>query len=74
MKKTSLAKVVGKAIRARREATGLSQDRFADVIDMHSAYFAAIERGEKNVTLPTLERVAKGLQIRMADLLRDIDR
>ena len=74
MKKTSLAKVVGKAIRARREATGLSQDRFADVIDMHRAYFAAIERGEKNVTLPTLERVAKGLQIRMADLLRDIDR
>lgn len=74
MKKTSLAKLIGKAIRARREATGLSQDRFADVIDMHRAYFAAIERGEKNVTLPTLERVAKGLQIRMADLLRDIDR
>lgn len=66
--------LIGKAIRARREATGMSQDRFADVIDMHRAYYAAIERGEKNVTLPTLERVAKGLRIRMADLLTDIDR
>jgi len=74
MKKTPLATRLGRAIRARRTATGLSQDRFADKIDMHRAYFAAIERGEKNITLPTLQRIAGGLKVRMADLLLDIER
>ena len=74
MKKNSLAVQIGRAIRARREATGLSQDRFADHIEMHRAYYSAIERGEKNVTLPTLQRVTRGLGIRMSDLLQDIER
>jgi len=72
MKKTSLAVQVGRAIRTRREATGLSQDRFADRIDMHRAYYAAIERGEKNITLPTLKRVTDGLGLRMAEVLADL--
>ena len=63
---------VGRAIRARREAAGKSQDQFADEIDMHRAYYAAIERGEKNVTLRTLRRVTEGLRVRMSDILRDI--
>jgi transcriptional regulator with XRE-family HTH domain len=74
MCKSSLAEHVGGAIRARREASGLSQDRFADRIGMHRAYYAAIERGEKNITLPTLKRVADGLGVRMATILADIDK
>lgn len=72
MNKPALAVQVGRAIRARREATGLSQDRFADRINMHRAYYAAIERGEKNITLPTLKRVTDGLGLRMADVLAAI--
>lgn len=74
MKKTSLAVQLGRAIRLRREATGLSQDRFADRIEMHRAYYAAIERGEKNITLPTLKRVSDGLGVRMATVLADIEK
>jgi transcriptional regulator with XRE-family HTH domain len=74
MKKTSLAVQVGRAIRARRESTGLSQDRFADRIEMHRAYYSAIERGEKNLTLPTLKRVADGLGVRMAAILTDVEK
>ncbi|MCB1567043.1 MAG: helix-turn-helix transcriptional regulator [Xanthomonadales bacterium] len=59
---------VGQEIRKRRTALGLSQDRFADSIGMHRAYFAAIERGEKNVTITTLVRVADGLACSAADL------
>jgi transcriptional regulator with XRE-family HTH domain len=62
---------VGRAMRARREAMNLNQDAFADRIEMHCAYYAAIERGEKNVTLSTLKRVADGLGATMADLLRE---
>ena len=74
MKKSSLAVQVGRAIRTRREVTGLSQDRFADRIEMHRAYYSAIERGEKNLTLPTLKRVADGLGVRMATILADVEK
>lgn len=47
---------------------GLSQDAFADTIDMHRAYYSAIERGEKNVTVETLVRVATGLNATVAEL------
>ena len=61
MKKPTLARLVGQAMRRHRTDMGLSQDLFADRIQMHRAYYSAIERGEKNVTLPTLLRVAIGL-------------
>jgi len=68
MEKPSPAERLGAAIRAYREATSLSQDRFADQIDMHRAYYSAIERGEKNITLDTLLRVADGLGVNASDL------
>jgi len=39
---------------------------------MHRAYYAAIERGEKKVTLRTLKRVAEGLRVRLSEILLDI--
>jgi transcriptional regulator with XRE-family HTH domain len=74
MNKTPLAMRVGRAIRVMREATGLSQESFADSIDMHRAYYSAIERGEKNITLATLHRVAKGLGMSMSALLAGVDK
>lgn len=49
----------------------MSQDDFADLIGMHRAYYAAIERGEKNITLVTMDRVARGLTVRLSKLLAD---
>ena len=72
MGKHSIAIQLGKALRARRQAAGMSQDDFADHIDMHRAYYAAIERGEKNVTLKTLKRISDGLRSTMSQILEDI--
>ena len=69
MDSLSLPQQLGQTVRARREALGYSQDRFADHINMHRAYFAAIERGEKNITLNTLQRLASGLDTRISTLL-----
>lgn len=71
MTSATLAGRLGKAIRTRRVRLGLSQEAFAARIDMHAAYYARIERGEKNVTLATLKRVADGMGLRMATLLDD---
>ena len=68
MEKPSPAARLGAVICTHRRATKLSQDRFADRIDMHRAYYSAIERGEKNITLETLLRVADGLGVNASDL------
>jgi transcriptional regulator with XRE-family HTH domain len=68
LEKPSPTERLGAVMRTYRKATKLSQDRFADRIDMHRAYYSAIERGEKNITLDTLLRVADGLGVNTSDL------
>lgn len=64
---------VGGAIQRRRRAAGFSQEGFADHIAMHRSYFGAIERGEKNLEIGTLLRVAKGLKVRLSDVIREAE-
>jgi transcriptional regulator with XRE-family HTH domain len=73
MKTRPLQKRIGDALRKRREAHGVSQESFADQIKMHRAYYGALERGEKNLQLSTLERVCNGLQVSMWEVLRDAE-
>lgn len=73
MTPANIAARLGKAIRVRRRRLGLSQEAFAARIEMHAAYYAKIERGEKNVTMITLQRIAAGLRVRMADLMQDAE-
>lgn len=71
MDEVTLQQKLGAVIRSRRTALGFSQDTFADEIGMHRAYYSAIERGERNLTLQTLWRVAQGLQAKLAELMRE---
>jgi transcriptional regulator with XRE-family HTH domain len=54
----SLQQIVGLRLRAYRETQGLSQEAFADVLGMHRTYLGGIERGEHNLTLRSVERIA----------------
>lgn len=71
MEAATLQKRLGSAIRVRRTALNCSQDSFADLIKMHRAYYSAIERGERNVTLHTICRVARGLGVSIRQLMED---
>lgn len=62
---------LGNALRERRSALGYSQESFADKIEMHRAYYSAIERGEKNLTLGLLLRVAAGLGVKLSVLMAE---
>ncbi len=73
MKSRPLPKRIGEAIRRRREALGFSQEAFADRIRMHRAYYGALERGEKNLQLSTLERVCAGLDAPMWEILKEAE-
>jgi transcriptional regulator with XRE-family HTH domain len=69
----SLQIKLGQAVRQQRLALGYSQDSFADVIGMHRAYYSTIERGERNMTLQTIGRVAEGLKLTIAELVTIAD-
>jgi transcriptional regulator with XRE-family HTH domain len=54
-------------LRSRR---GWSQDDLAEAAELHRTYVSLIEREHCNVTLATLESLAKGLGVEVADLFR----
>lgn len=69
-----LQKRLGEMIRRRRESAAISQEGFADRIRMHRAYYGALERGEKNLQLSTLERVCEGLGCALWEVVRDAEK
>ena len=64
-------KRLGEAVRAARKAKGLSQEALADVSGIDRSHMGKIERGERNVTLMNLLRIAKALGRRASDVLKD---
>lgn len=59
---------LGKNIRDAREKMGLSQEDFARSADIARSYFGRVERGEQNVSVKTLIKIAKTLKIEMGNL------
>lgn len=70
---SALVQRLGRALRARREASGMSQEAFADAIGMHRTYYSAIERGEKNMQLDTLARVCQGLGCKLWEAMKEAE-
>nr|AJW29636.1 hypothetical protein pJE1_214 [Sphingomonas sp. JE1] len=58
-------------IRRFRNEIGVSQQDFAYDIEMDRTYFSAIERGERNVSIDNIERIAKGLNVKPFLLLAE---
>jgi transcriptional regulator with XRE-family HTH domain len=66
-----LQRTVGQNLRRYRVARGLSQEAFADVVGVHRTYMGGLERGERNLTLRSLERIAEVLQLDPRRLLEE---
>lgn len=64
-----LQKVVGRNLRAYRKKKGLSQEDFADFVGVHRTYMGGLERGERNLTLQSLERLAEAIGVPVRELL-----
>ena len=61
----------GENLRKVRKAKSLSQEALADAADLHRTYVSSVERGERNVTLDTIDKLAKALSVPMAKLMPD---
>jgi transcriptional regulator with XRE-family HTH domain len=62
----------GKAVRKKRHKLGVSQEEFADICGLDRTYIGGIERGERNVALVNVERIAKALRISLPELFRGV--
>lgn len=64
-----LQRTLGSNLRRLREQRGLSQETFAEFLGVHRTYMGGVERGERNLTLRSVERIAARLEVPALDLL-----
>lgn len=64
-----ITQILAGNVRAFRKRKNLSQEELADLCDLHRTYVGSVERGERNVTLSTLEVFAAALGVSVRDLL-----
>lgn len=69
-----LQRRLGRNLRRHREEQGLSQEAFAEVVGVHRTYMGAVERGERNLTLRSVERLAEVVGVDPLALLADTRR
>jgi transcriptional regulator with XRE-family HTH domain len=62
----------GKTLRQRRYKLGVSQEAFADMCELDRTYIGGIERGERNVALVNIEKLAKTLRISVSELFKGV--
>jgi len=63
-------KVLGENIRTYRRNMNWSQEKLAEKSDLHHNYIGDIERGEENVSVGALMRIATALKVSLSDLVR----
>jgi transcriptional regulator with XRE-family HTH domain len=65
-------KLVGIRIRELRLAKGFSQEALADEAGVHRTYMGSVERGERNISLDNIVRIARALKVAPGALLQTI--
>lgn len=64
---------LGERIRHLRKEKGMSQELLGELSGLHTNYIGQVERGEKNVTIESLEKIAAGLDVSLEQLFRYTD-
>lgn len=65
---SDIAKIIGQCIRNYRTQKGLSQEKLAELAGCHPTYIGQLERGEKNATLESVEKIASAMDISLSEL------
>jgi transcriptional regulator with XRE-family HTH domain len=64
-------KVFASRLRQIRQVKGLSQEELADRAGLHRTYVGSVERGERNISIDNIERLANALEIDIIELLKE---
>ena len=69
---SNITKAVGQRIRNYRTKKGLSQEKLAELSGCHPTYIGQLERGEKNATIESIERITSALDISLSKLFEKL--
>lgn len=69
---SEIAKIIGQRVRNYRIDKGLSQEKLAELSGCHPTYIGQVERGEKNATLESIEKIASAMNVSLAQLFEKI--
>ena len=72
-RKNKLQESFGKVIREKRLELGLSQEKLAEFASLHFTYVSSVERGERNISLENISKLAKALGCQIKDFFQNID-
>jgi len=74
MAEEALARRFGVLVRRLRSERGYSQEEFAFRVGLHQTYVSSVERGERNVTIGTADRIARALGTTLAGMFSELER
>ena len=69
---SNIAKVIGQRLRNYRINLELSQEKLAEMAGCHPTYIGQIERGEKNATIESIEKISNALEIPLSRLFEKL--
>ncbi|SFC90934.1 helix-turn-helix domain-containing protein [Clostridium uliginosum] len=69
---SNLSKIIGERLRNLRKENRLSQEELATRASLHPTYIGQLERGEKNATIESLEKVTSALNVSLEDLFKNL--
>ena len=62
----------GKTVRNRRKKLGVSQEEFADLCELDRTYVGGVERGERNLSLINIEKIALAFRVSLSELFKGV--
>lgn len=62
----------GQRIKFLRNERGISQEKFTLSIDMDRTYYASVESGKRNISINNIEKIAKGFNVSLEELFKDL--
>lgn len=68
-RKTSARLHFAENLRKTRKAQGISQEKLAELAGLHRTYIGSVERGERNIAIDNMERLARALGVTIQALL-----
>lgn len=69
MKKETVLRAFGGRLRAARLKRGLSQEKLAELANVHRNYIGMLERAERNPSLVNIKKIAKALKVKVGSLV-----